>query len=85
MPKPTHTPAHPVRVEQELWQAARDKAREEGRTISDIIRHNLIDYVGAAHEHDFRPTKTVTDNATRAVGYLTECACGEAEVLWRQS
>lgn len=46
MPKDTHTPTHPIRVERDLWQTALAKARSEGRTLSEVIREWLRAYVG---------------------------------------
>ena len=39
------TPHRTIRVEDDLWRAARDKARAEGRTVSDVIRDRLKRYV----------------------------------------
>lgn len=41
MPK---TPIRPVRVPDELWQAAQAKAAEKGETVSDAIRRALREY-----------------------------------------
>lgn len=38
-------PARAVRVEDELWQAAQDRAAERGETVSDVIRRALQRYV----------------------------------------
>ena len=35
-----------VRVDDELWQAALDKAAENGEKVSDVIRRALIEYTG---------------------------------------
>jgi hypothetical protein len=45
MPNQPKTPTRNVRVDDELWQAALDKARAEDRTISDVIRAALRRYV----------------------------------------
>lgn len=34
-----------VRIEDGLWEAARVKAQKEGRSISDVIRGRLKEYV----------------------------------------
>lgn len=43
--KETHTPPRSVRVEDELWEAAKAKAAAEGRTITDVIVAALKRYV----------------------------------------
>lgn len=43
-PRPDN-PHHAVRVEVVLWQAAMEKAREEGTTISAVIRDALREFV----------------------------------------
>lgn len=42
MPK---TPIHTVRLDDELWQAARQKAAETNRTLSEIIRSGLAAWI----------------------------------------
>lgn len=37
-------PLRAVRVEEELWQAAKAQADIEGTTVSDHIRENLIQW-----------------------------------------
>lgn len=34
-----------IRIPDDLWEAARKKAAAEGRTISDILRESLEQYV----------------------------------------
>lgn len=36
-----HTPLHAFRLSDETWQAVRDKARTEERTVSAVIRELL--------------------------------------------
>lgn len=43
-PRPEN-PARPVRVEDELWARAKAKARNEGTTVSEVIREALRQYV----------------------------------------
>jgi antitoxin component of RelBE/YafQ-DinJ toxin-antitoxin module len=43
----THTPNRVVRVEDELWDAAKAKAAERGETVSDAIRRALKRYVAS--------------------------------------
>lgn len=50
VPNQPKTPHRQVRVEESLWRAAMDKARAEGRTISDVVRKALEAYVGRAKE-----------------------------------
>jgi predicted HicB family RNase H-like nuclease len=38
-------PARPVRVEDELWQAAKEAAAEDGTSVSAVIRDALERYV----------------------------------------
>jgi len=45
MPNPTHTPPRSVRVDGRLWRAARLKAHDEGRTVTDVITEALRRYV----------------------------------------
>ena len=45
MPDASKTPHRTIRVEDDLWRAAQDKARAEGRTVSDVIRDRLKRYV----------------------------------------
>lgn len=44
-PNKPKTPLHSFRVETELWNAARDKAKAEGTTIADVLRSALKRYV----------------------------------------
>lgn len=41
-------PARAVRVEDELWEAAKAKAAERGESVSDVIRKALERYVKRA-------------------------------------
>lgn len=34
-----------VRIEDELWEAAQEKAADRGDNLSDIIRERLRDYI----------------------------------------
>lgn len=45
MPDAPKTPQRAVRIDDELWKAAQEKARREGRTVSDVIRDRLRRYV----------------------------------------
>jgi len=53
-PRPDN-PVRPVRVEDDLWQAAKDAAITDGTTVSEVVREALRRYVKRsrkAHEHD---------------------------------
>lgn len=40
------TPRRTVRVSDEQWKAAQEKAAKEGRDVSDVVRECLDKYVG---------------------------------------
>jgi antitoxin component of RelBE/YafQ-DinJ toxin-antitoxin module len=44
MPNQAKTPLHTVRVDAELWEAARAEADRRGETVSDAIRRSLRRY-----------------------------------------
>lgn len=44
-PKTGETPIKNVRVPQDLWNAAKEEAAIEGRTITDVINADLHRYV----------------------------------------
>lgn len=50
-PKTGVTPKHNIRVPPSLWKAATEKAKAEGRTITDVI-------VAALHRYASTPPKT---------------------------
>lgn len=43
--KETHTPPRSVRIDDALWTAAKAKAAEEGRSVSDVVVAALRRYV----------------------------------------
>lgn len=45
MPNQPKTPNRPVRVPEDLWQAAKAKAKAKGETVSDAIVRALKRYV----------------------------------------
>lgn len=45
MPNQPKTPLHSFRVDDETWDAAKEKAASEGRTLSDVLRELLEDYI----------------------------------------
>jgi len=47
-PRPDN-PTRQVRVEDWLWKAAREKARENGTTVSAVIRESLRAFVDNGH------------------------------------
>lgn len=62
------TRTRPVRVSDDLWEAAKEKAAENGESLSDAIRRFLADYVGdpnlsglAGSEMDRRSGRTRAD------------------------
>jgi len=48
MPNQPKTPGHTTRVPDDEWNPARDKAAEEGETMTDVIRRGLRKYVASA-------------------------------------
>lgn len=46
-PNAPKTPIRGVRVPDDLWQAAQAKAAAEGRTVSEVVREMLEQYVSA--------------------------------------
>lgn len=45
MPNQPKTPIRNIRVDDELWDAVKKKAAEQGRTVTDVIREALRRYV----------------------------------------
>lgn len=45
MPNQPKTPGRNVRVPDDVWTAAKDKAQREGRTVTDVILAALRRYV----------------------------------------
>lgn len=45
MPKRPQTPPRSVRVSNELWQAAKERADEKGETVTDVLVRALKRYV----------------------------------------
>ena len=49
-PTPQHTVSqHTVRIDDELWDAAQHIATKRRETVSDIVRHALVEYVDKHH------------------------------------
>jgi len=48
MPNQPKTPVHTIRVPDDEWIPARDKAAEKGETMTDVIRRGLRRYVAGA-------------------------------------
>lgn len=46
MPNKPKTPQHSFRIPDDIFLPAREKAEAEGRTLSDVVREALLDYVG---------------------------------------
>jgi predicted DNA binding CopG/RHH family protein len=45
MPNAPKTPTRTIRVSEELWSAVKQKASDDGRTVTDVIVVALKDYV----------------------------------------
>lgn len=45
MPNQPKTPKHGVRVPDDLWQAVKEKAKDRGETITDVIVRALKRYL----------------------------------------
>ena len=45
MPNQPKTPARSVRVPQTLWDAAKERAEDNGETVTDVIVRALSEYV----------------------------------------
>jgi NRPS condensation-like uncharacterized protein len=44
-PNKPRTPVRTVRVEDEIWEPAKARAKAEGRTVSDVIRARLAEWI----------------------------------------
>lgn len=51
MPNQPKTPQRTIRLDDELWIAARSKAASEGRTVSDVVREALEAYIREVSRH----------------------------------
>lgn len=49
MPKSAKTPTRTIRVSPELWNAVKEKAAIEDRTVTDVIIEALRKYIGDLH------------------------------------
>lgn len=56
-PATGETPKHNIRVPDPLWKAATEKAKSEGRTITDVI-------VTALHRYATAPAKSAGEPPT---------------------
>jgi predicted transcriptional regulator len=45
MPNAPKTPARNVRISDDLWRAAQERAEAKGETVSDVIRRALERYI----------------------------------------
>lgn len=50
VPNAPRTPHRTIRVPDALWNAAREKAEREGRTLSEVLREMLERYVSAGED-----------------------------------
>jgi len=46
---PNPIPEHTVRIDDELWNAAKRIAAKRRETVSDIVRNALVEYVDKHH------------------------------------
>jgi len=46
MPNAPKTPTRTIRVATSLWTAVKEKAADEGRTVTDVIIEALKAYIG---------------------------------------
>ncbi|ANP74540.1 hypothetical protein [Cryobacterium arcticum] len=44
MPNKPKTPLRAIRISDEVWVAAQERALEDGRTVSDVVREALVKY-----------------------------------------
>ena len=57
-------PQRSMRIDNELWEAAMAKAKADGLTLSQVIRHLLKGYVeGPKPKRRRRPTKPVAEHS----------------------
>ena len=42
--KPTHTPPRSIRIPEDVWQAAKEAAKERGETVTDAVVRYLRRY-----------------------------------------
>lgn len=45
MPNQPKTPTRAIRIEDGLWHAVQQKARQRQETVSEVIRRSLRDYL----------------------------------------
>lgn len=50
VPNKPRTPIRGVRVPDDLWAAAQEKAKERGESVSDVVRRALERYVKTKRE-----------------------------------
>ena len=46
MPNQPKTPVRSFRIPDEIYQPAREKAKAEGTSLTDVVKDALIEYVG---------------------------------------
>jgi predicted DNA-binding protein len=46
VPNQPRTPTRSFRIPDDIYEPAKEKAESEGRTITDVVRDLLLDYVG---------------------------------------
>jgi hypothetical protein len=57
MARETHTPLRNVRVPDDVWQPAMERAKENGETVSDVVRRALAEYVMPPPPEPSAPTR----------------------------
>lgn len=75
-PRPDN-PVRPVRVENDLWQAAKTTAANQGTTVSAVIREALRGYVAGGAQESL--AELLTRHRVKFHGTWAICDCG----AWR--
>lgn len=45
VPNQEKTPRRTIRINDDVWNAAAEKAERKGETVSDVVRRALINYI----------------------------------------
>lgn len=59
------TPHRTIRVSHDIWNAAQEKAKTEGRTLSELIREFLTDYLNNRDATRVERIETILDGIDR--------------------
>lgn len=57
MVRETHTPLRNVRVPDDVWQPAKERAEANGETVSEVVRRALVEYVTPPPPGPSAPTR----------------------------